>query len=171
MSIQTYRESMDRIRSCEEWLGPIHVVCGLLPRQMQRQYQTREKRTVSARLHRYLLTLTVSRESSARENLAVVATALTTMASWERSETLRDTTLILIRKLFPGLIAAPPLPPPPLNIPPHYAALHLTPGCPLAVAEAAYRALARQHHPDLGGDPERMKTINAAIERLRKELT
>jgi curved DNA-binding protein CbpA len=30
------------------------------------------------------------------------------------------------------------------------------------VIQAAYRALARRHHPDMGGDPRRMSTINEA---------
>lgn len=34
----------------------------------------------------------------------------------------------------------------------------------------AYRALARLHHPDTGGDPDRMKAINAAYELIRVTL-
>jgi hypothetical protein len=35
--------------------------------------------------------------------------------------------------------------------------------------EARYAALAREHHPDRGGDPVRMATINAAMEEFRRE--
>jgi hypothetical protein len=35
-------------------------------------------------------------------------------------------------------------------------------------AESAYRRLAHEHHPDHGGDSERMKELNAAIGIVRK---
>ena len=35
---------------------------------------------------------------------------------------------------------------------------------------AGYRSLAMKHHPDRGGDHERMQQINAAAEWLRKQL-
>src|SRR5438874_1488339 len=38
------------------------------------------------------------------------------------------------------------------------------------VVEAGWRACARRHHPDLGGDPRRMKQLNAAVELLRVSL-
>jgi hypothetical protein len=46
--------------------------------------------------------------------------------------------------------------------------LHLAPGAPLDVAEAAYRALAKKAHPDAGGDPERFRRLTEAIEWIRK---
>lgn len=46
--------------------------------------------------------------------------------------------------------------------------LHLTADAPPELIKAAYRVLARIHHPDAGGDPERMKAINAAYEELTK---
>lgn len=66
--------------------------------------------------------------------------------------------------------APPPPPPPPPRPDPHdpYTVLGLLPGAPLALVKAAYRALATLHHPDVGGDTERMKQINAAYERLRE---
>lgn len=36
------------------------------------------------------------------------------------------------------------------------------------VIQAGYRALAKQHHPDVGGDPSKMKEVNNAVEYLRK---
>ena len=48
-----------------------------------------------------------------------------------------------------------------------HAALHLAPGAPLPVVRAAYRALAARHHPDVGGDPEAMRRLNAAYATLR----
>lgn len=35
-------------------------------------------------------------------------------------------------------------------------------------ANAIRKAIARLHHPDLGGDPERMKAWNAALDRVTK---
>jgi len=35
------------------------------------------------------------------------------------------------------------------------------------VAEAAYKALARMHHPDFGGSTATMQALNAAIEQIR----
>lgn len=39
----------------------------------------------------------------------------------------------------------------------------------LHVAEAQYKILAMENHPDLGGDPDKMAEINAAIRAARKE--
>lgn len=47
--------------------------------------------------------------------------------------------------------------------------LWLHPGAPQEVIKAAYRAMARLNHPDLGGDNEIMQQINAAYERLKKD--
>jgi hypothetical protein len=47
------------------------------------------------------------------------------------------------------------------------AILHITPGAPLAVAEAAYKALARLHHPDVGGDTATMQALNEAITTVK----
>ena len=38
-----------------------------------------------------------------------------------------------------------------------------------AVVRAAYRALAKKHHPDAGGDSEAMKRLNLAWEKIQKE--
>ena len=38
---------------------------------------------------------------------------------------------------------------------------------PLVVAEAVYRTLAKQAHPDAGGNDERMQELNKAIEAFR----
>lgn len=48
--------------------------------------------------------------------------------------------------------------------------LGVEPTASLADAEAAYRRLAREHHPDRGGDAAVMATINAAIAQARREL-
>jgi len=51
-----------------------------------------------------------------------------------------------------------------------YELMGLRPDCAIEVAEAAYRARAKQLHPDAEhGDVELMKELNAAIERIRSE--
>ncbi len=51
-----------------------------------------------------------------------------------------------------------------------FAALYLLPSAPVEVVKAAYRALATIHHPDHGGDAERMKAINAAYSEATQRL-
>lgn len=50
-----------------------------------------------------------------------------------------------------------------------YAVLGLTPQASSAEIKAAYRALVKCHHPDAGGDEERILALNAAWEVLRDE--
>lgn len=49
-----------------------------------------------------------------------------------------------------------------------YSDLFLVDGAPREVVVAAYRALCKIHHPDVGGDVEIMKRINIAYERINK---
>ncbi len=48
------------------------------------------------------------------------------------------------------------------------AVLGLRRDAPAVVIQAAWRALCRVHHPDVGGDVERMKRINAARDVLER---
>lgn len=50
-----------------------------------------------------------------------------------------------------------------------YAVLGLTPQASSAEIKAAYRALVKCHHPDAGGDDQRIIALNAAWEVLRDE--
>ena len=50
-----------------------------------------------------------------------------------------------------------------------YAVLGLTPQATSAEIKAAYRSLVKCHHPDAGGDEERIVALNAAWEVLRDE--
>lgn len=47
-----------------------------------------------------------------------------------------------------------------------YQTLGLKPGASMDDVKTAYRNLAKQHHPDKGGDPEKFKEINNAFERI-----
>lgn len=53
---------------------------------------------------------------------------------------------------------------------PWYEVLGIFPTAPIEVAEAAYRALAKIHHPDAGGSVELFQEIGTAIEEARGEL-
>lgn len=66
--------------------------------------------------------------------------------------------------------AAPPPPPPPpprMGAAEPWASLHLLPSAPREVVDAAYKALARLHHPDLGGSTAAMQRVNDAYQKLR----
>ncbi len=45
--------------------------------------------------------------------------------------------------------------------------LHLRPTAPPELVDAAYKCLARLHHPDAGGDTITMQRINSAVEQIR----
>jgi DnaJ-class molecular chaperone len=45
--------------------------------------------------------------------------------------------------------------------------LFVTSNAPPEVVLAAYRALAKKHHPDHGGDEEKFKEIDAAYRKLK----
>jgi len=49
-----------------------------------------------------------------------------------------------------------------------YRVLGLDPSAPDDVVRLVYRHLARQHHPDRGGDPARMAEINRAYQQIAK---
>jgi hypothetical protein len=45
--------------------------------------------------------------------------------------------------------------------------LYVTPDAPISVAEAAFKALAKRHHPDVGGDTETMQRLNNALSTFK----
>jgi hypothetical protein len=49
--------------------------------------------------------------------------------------------------------------------------LHLLPSAPAPLIHAAYKTLARLHHPDAGGDVGAMQRINAAYDRLKERAS
>lgn len=52
----------------------------------------------------------------------------------------------------------------------YYKVLGLSPGAPAEVVKAAYRALMKIHHPDVGGDAEKAKEIEEAYRQLSASL-
>lgn len=51
-----------------------------------------------------------------------------------------------------------------------YEVLGVPDNAPWADVKVAFKALARKYHPDLGGDAELMKKLNAAFDRLKTSL-
>lgn len=52
---------------------------------------------------------------------------------------------------------------------PHYSTLYVMPNAPACVVEAAYRALAKEHHPDRGGSTATMQRINDAYDAISRK--
>jgi hypothetical protein len=50
-----------------------------------------------------------------------------------------------------------------------WAVLHLRPGAPPAIIKAVWREMAKELHPDRGGDEEQFKRVKAAYDKLMKE--
>lgn len=61
-------------------------------------------------------------------------------------------------------------PPPPRERPqsPAHRVLFIAADAPPEVVRAAYRALSKIHHPDAGGDEEKMKEVNEAWSKLSR---
>jgi DnaJ-domain-containing protein 1 len=49
-----------------------------------------------------------------------------------------------------------------------YSVLCVVRTAPFEVIQAAYKALAKKHHPDTGGDTEMMKRINSAFDTIKR---
>lgn len=49
--------------------------------------------------------------------------------------------------------------------------LHLDPSAPFELIKLARKTLCRLHHPDRGGDPDKMIAVNDAYERLEGKFT
>ncbi|MFH1811848.1 MAG: J domain-containing protein [Pseudomonadota bacterium] len=63
-----------------------------------------------------------------------------------------------------------PQPPPPLpEEPTPYTVLGVTPDAPDFVVQAAYRAMAKRHHSDAGGNDKAMAKINEAYEAIKRK--
>jgi len=154
------------------------ISCALPKRSTAKRFQSEAERTVSiswrewAGGHSRPISLTVKRGERAIDNLALIAKAV----EWIRMAKVREITdlvVLLYRQTHPqppvvevkteraqSASGAPSGP---------YAVLHVANDAPLEVCEAAYKALVRKHHPDLGGDTATMQRLNAAIDIIRKK--
>lgn len=105
------------------------------------------------------------------DNLQLIATTL----EWMRMAEVRKVQSLVVkfyRQMWPEAPKqeVPPRQEQPRTPPPStgpYAVLHLANDAPLEVAEAAYRALVKQQHPDVGGNHAPMVALNRAIEAIR----
>jgi hypothetical protein len=103
------------------------------------------------------VSLTMEKQRTARDNLRVLYLALDAMRLNEKrgiGDVLGEAYLQL---------AAPERQRDPFEV------LGIRPDAPEEVMEAAYKGLAKVHHPDKGGDPEVFKEVQDAYERITKE--
>ena len=103
--------------------------------------------------------------------------------TWTVRKPRDDAAVVLTLRYFPDLYVEDmrsgyhQAPPPGSSTGPHssspHAALYVTPDAPRFVIDAAYRALAKTLHPDTNGPDgsERMRRVNAAYERLKRQVT
>jgi hypothetical protein len=78
----------------------------------------------------------------------------------------------LMHQVFHDVEEVTDIPPPPREPPPPadgdaFVVLHLRPTAPPELIDAAYRCLAKLHHPDRGGSHDQMLALTAAREALR----
>lgn len=172
MSSKTWAQLEDAIdETCRKWHLEAPTIENSLPRRNKaKRAQTKAERTVTLRFRWRArpIELTVSRWDTAVENLDAIARTLETVRLTEVRK-LTDLAVLIYRQVHPTSQPAPPPPNSESQIPEHYRLLHVAPDAPLTVCDAAYRALARQAHPDQGGDTLTMQRLNGAIERIRKE--
>ncbi len=79
------------------------------------------------------------------------------LAEERRKRQVSEQSVTLARQKVVGELRSTPL-----------GAVGLLPGADLEIAEAAYRTLARRHHPDRGGNPDAMRRLNWAIQEIRE---
>lgn len=77
---------------------------------------------------------------------------------------LRHGGINLVRAAFRGYAALPP----PASKKPWWEVLEVEERCALDTAEEMYRRLARKHHPDAGGNADKMSELTIAIAEARK---
>jgi len=70
----------------------------------------------------------------------------------------------------PGVRQAHPSVAEPIEANDPYVLLGVTSNYPLAIIETIWRARLKVEHPDMGGNAERAKALNAAMDAIRKKL-
>jgi hypothetical protein len=103
------------------------------------------------------VTLPMSRQATAKDNLRVLYLAVEAMRMNDKRE-IGD----VIQDAYLQLAA-------PESFIDPYELLGIRPDTDIEIAEAAYKAKVRKAHPDAGGSEEQMKKLNDAIEKIRKE--
>jgi hypothetical protein len=96
-----------------------------------------------------------------RWNLRAVGATIEALRSIERHGTTS-----MLEQAFSGFAALPARSEPAKA---WHEVLGVVPHAPTATIRAAYRELARKHHPDVGGDPARMGELNAAYRAAMTE--
>jgi hypothetical protein len=95
--------------------------------------------------------------------------------SWTIAPTYAAVAVSLLRASFPdATIEESGHRPEPQPIRPSdqsYATLHLLPSAPAALVDAAFRCLAKLHHPDVGGDAATMRRLTEAHDALSRRLS
>lgn len=139
----------------------------LAPRSATKQNQTPEERTItlSWTRNRKAFSITMGRQWRAVDNLLVIWLILETLRLNDARGYAQHIAEVY-RTEFPAL-PAPGQSTQDVTASP-YSLLCVLPNAPLAVCEAAYRALAKEAHADAGGSDQRMRLLNTAIEQIRK---
>jgi hypothetical protein len=109
-------------------------------------------------LHGRTITLVMGDHEYQKDNLRVLYLAVESM----RMNEVRGIDKVLETAYFQ--LAAPAQEKSPWEV------LHIYPGSPISVAEAAYRSLAVEKHPDKGGTQAEMQEINEAIHKIRNGI-
>lgn len=141
----------------------------LAPRSATKQNQTPQERTVTLHWARRGKTfnITMGRQWRAVDNLLVVWLIVETLRLNEARGYAQHVAEVY-RTEFPTLPAPNQSTPTTVTASP-YTLLFVLPNASLAVCEAAYRALAKEAHVDVGGSDQQMRMLNTAIEQIRKQ--
>lgn len=91
------------------------------------------------------------------DNIAAIAAHLGAIRGMERWG------VADISQMFTGFAQLPA----PTPVRPWYDVLGVSKDAPDEVVQSTYRTLAKKHHPDTGGDPNKMAEINAAMDSYR----
>jgi hypothetical protein len=119
-----------------------------------------EAQAASRGLRRQLEKALQSANEAQRAHAKMVATLTETMRENTSLANERDVWRAKAQRLESGLGAEPGAPGAPIDI------SGLAGQISEDEANAIRKAMARLHHPDVGGDPERMKAWNAALDRI-----
>jgi len=139
---------------------------------LRNRYHLPDHQTVKIRWRKLgkQISLVCSSENTAPDNLQLLATTI---------ETLRLNEVRKVDRLGAGaysLMYPPPAPktpvaPPPIDDTNPYAVLGVSPSYTLAIIEIIWKARLRAEHPDVGGDEERAKALNEAMDEIRRQRT